>query len=181
MSLSEACSSGASLTKIHSQTDSYVYAPQPYYQHGRGRAAPQQYVGPQQVYIDPRIGTATGTIHRSRKKSDHALIEQLRKRPRVKRIVINEKPTIVHEPPVVIEKRHVIDVPVVIEKRRYVDDAPAPQSRRKRAKTENSKTENSKEANVRVIRAEAEVRIMGKDQMSIRLYRKGGAPVESND
>ena len=66
-----------------------------------------------------------------------------------------------------IEKRRVIDVDV--GKRRIVEVPPEQPPRRKRARA-------PAHSDVRVIRAEAEVRIMGRDQMSIKLYRKGGAP-----
>ena len=66
-----------------------------------------------------------------------------------------------------IEKRRVIDVDT--GKRRITELPPEQPPRRKRAGT-------AADSNVRVIHAEAEVRIMGRDQMSIKLYRKGGKP-----
>ena len=66
-----------------------------------------------------------------------------------------------------IEKRRVIDVDA--GRRRNIELPPEQPSRRKHARI-------PADSNVRVIRAEAIVRIIGRDQMSIKLYRKGGKP-----
>jgi hypothetical protein len=107
------------------------------------------------------------------RRNDPALIDELRTRitkkdktkktPKIKTEVIHTT-KVVRDPPVVIEHRRVVeDPPRVIERRHYVDDAPRQDAPRKEEK--------------RVIHAEAEVTILGPDRMSIRLFRKGDAPV----
>lgn len=99
--------------------------------------------------------------------SQRELIEELRRRPNIKRVEINTKPIIVNDPPVVIERyRKGKPVTKVIETYTEADE---PRGKRRKEKRDAGN-------DVRIIRAEAEVRIIGKDQMSIRLYRKGGAP-----
>ena len=135
-------------------------------------------------------------------RNDPALIEELKKR-RSKVEVVNKHTTkIVRDKPVVIEHERVVDDPPrVIERRHITEDAPGrglikhrrevgqediviqpggPERETKRsAKSKHAvreaKTETkSKEADgKRVIRAEAEVTILGPDRMSIRLFRKG--------
>jgi hypothetical protein len=108
--------------------------------------------------------------------NDHALIEELRKRSHPKQTVINTE-QVVRDPPVIIEKKRVVqDPPVVIERRHYVEDAPAKPSRRSRAavveRDQPALDKGSASEKSRVIRAEAEVTILGPDRMSIRLFRK---------
>lgn len=122
-------------------------------------------------------------------RNDPALIEKLRARHgrKFKREVINTT-RIVRDKPVVIEHQRVVDDPPrVIERRHYVEDAPPPAAKpRKRVATVETKVaaplpEATKgkrgKAEKRIIRAEAEVTILGPDRMSIRLFRKrkGGA------
>ncbi len=108
---------------------------------------------------------------------------------------------VVREKPVVIEHERVVDDPPrVIERRHITEDAPgrglikhrrevaqedvvvepggAPAEAKRSAKAKRTlreaKTNELKEsAGKRVIRAEAEVTILGPDRMSIRLFRKG--------
>jgi len=108
---------------------------------------------------------------------------------------------VVREKPVVIEHERVVDDPPrVIERRHITEDAPgrglikhrrevgqedvviepggAPAEAKRSAKAKRAlreaKTNEPKEsAGKRVIRAEAEVTILGPDRMSIRLFRKG--------
>jgi hypothetical protein len=104
--------------------------------------------------------------------SQRELIEELRRRPSIKRVTINTKPVIVNEPPVVIERyRKGKPVTKVIETYTEADE---PRSKRRKDK-------RAAKGDVRIIRAEAEVKIIGKDQMSIKLYRKGGAPSAAID
>ncbi len=94
--------------------------------------------------------------------------------------------------PVVIEHERVVDDPPrIIERRHYVEDAPAAakSAPRKRVATVESEVapppaatkDKSGKAEKRVIRAEAEVTILGPDRMSIRLFRKrkGGADAKA--
>ena len=123
---------------------------------------------------------------RRRSKVDPALIEELRKRPRVERpkvasiepepdkmerSVINTT-RIVREPPIVIETERVVDDPPrVIERHHYVEDEPAPAGKRNN-KRNNKNTGDGK----RIIEADAQITILGPDRMTIQLYRKGDSP-----
>jgi hypothetical protein len=90
--------------------------------------------------------SAKPTGNMSKRKVDRAeraaLIEELKKRPRIKQVTIEDAGT----------------------SPRIENIAPRKDKRASLAGGE------------RVIRAEAEVRIMGNDQMSIRLYRRGTSP-----
>lgn len=107
--------------------------------------------------------------------NDPALIEQLRHRAgkKVKRDVINTT-RIVREKPIVIEHERVVeDPPRVIVRRHYVEDAPAKRKRMATVETEVAPPHGgAREGKARVIRAEAEVTILGPDRMTIRLFRK---------
>jgi len=109
--------------------------------------------------------------------NDPALIEKLRRRHagKIDRDVINTT-RIVREKPMVIERERVVDDPPrVIERRHYVEDAPAAPLRQHTARIETDvKPQREAKGRVekRVIRAEAEVTILGPDRMSIRLFRK---------
>jgi hypothetical protein len=128
--------------------------------------------------------------------NDPAVIEELRRRHagKVKHGVINTT-QIVREKPVVIEHQRVVDDPPrIIERHQYVDDegriepAPSPAPPARRQRTAKIETDDVKlpsagrgKAEKRVIRAEAEVTILGPDRMSIRLFRKrkGGADAKA--
>jgi hypothetical protein len=106
------------------------------------------------------------------KPTNHALVEELRRRGKVERSVKNTT-VVVREKPIVIEKKRYVDDTRVIERRHYVEDAPVkPRSKRSRAVADNEIDLKSEKG--RVIRAEAEVTILGPDRMSIRLFRKRG-------
>jgi hypothetical protein len=85
----------------------------------------------------------------------------------------------------VIEHERVVDDPPrVIERRHYVEDAPsAPRQHTARIETDvkPQREAKGKTEKKRVIRAEAEVTILGPDRMSIRLFRKraGGADAKA--
>jgi hypothetical protein len=127
-------------------------------------------------------------------RNDPALIEKLRERHgrKVKREVINTT-RIVRDKPIVIEHQRVVDDPPrIVERRHYVEDAPpaAPKPRKRVATVETevaappreaTKDKGGKVEKKRVIRAEAEVTILGPDRMSIRLFRKrkGGADAKA--
>ena len=102
--------------------------------------------------------------------------------------VVIEHERVVDDPPRVIERRHITeDAPGrgLIKHRREVGQedvviepggAPAEAKRSAKAKraVREAKTNEPKESTgKRVIRAEAEVTILGPDRMSIRLFRKG--------
>ena len=118
------------------------------------------------------------------KPNDPALIEQLRKRygdseGKEKETVINTR-KVVREKPIVHETTRVVeDPPRVIERRHIVEDLPPTKASRRHAQAsaDESDVDAKPEANqTRVIRAEAEVTILGPDRMSIRLFRKRGEP-----
>jgi hypothetical protein len=135
---------------------------------------------------------------RGRGKTDPALIDELRNRPKVTRPVV-ETTTVVREKPVVIEtKRYVDDPPRVIERYNVVDDKVADgkvaEGKPARARSKRVATAETGDAPVadkrkgkdedevkRVINAEAEITILGPDRMSIRLYRKGSKANASAD
>ena len=115
--------------------------------------------------------------------NDPAVIEELRRRHagKVKHDVVNTT-KIIRDKPVVIEHQRVVDDPPrVIERRHYVDDdgriepaPPPPRQHTARIESEVKPERAAKgKAEKRVIRAEAEVTILGPDRMSIRLFRKG--------
>jgi hypothetical protein len=123
----------------------------------------------------PAPAPKASRFDRPPKPADRALIEELRKRAPIKKTVINTT-KIVRDPPVVIETQRIVDDPPRIIERHHVveDDQPGP--RRKAAviaEREPEKSAAGKDEKVRVIRAEAEVTILGPDRMSIRLFRKG--------
>jgi hypothetical protein len=115
-------------------------------------------------------------------RNDPALIEELRHRSARKpdgKVVQTTK--IVRDPPLVIEHRRVVDDPPrVIERRHYVEDTPrgpriAAVESGAGGHAGHEEGHNAK----RVIRAEAEVTILGPDRMSIRLFRKRGADAQA--
>jgi hypothetical protein len=147
---------------------------------------------------------------RPRTHANRELIEELVKRHAkngAKTTVVNTT-KVVREKPVVIEhERLVDDPPRVIERRHITEDAPgrglikhrhevgqedvviepggvpaeAKRSAKARRAVREAKTNEPKEAaGKRVIRAEAEVTILGPDRMSIRLFRKGQRGRDAN-
>ena len=143
------------------------------------------YVNCGQACETPPARKAQARPARRMTHNDPAVIEELRRRHagKVKHDVVNTT-KIVRDKPVVIEHQRIVDDPPrVIERRHYVDDdgriEPAPQQPRQR--TARIETEVKPEraakgkAEKRVIRAEAEVTILGPDRMSIRLFRKSKA------
>jgi hypothetical protein len=117
--------------------------------------------------------------------NDPAVVEELRRRHagKIKHDVVNTT-RIVREKPIVIEHQRIVDDPPrVIERRHYVDEngriepAPsAPPPRRRTATIESDvppPREVKGKGEKRVIRAEAEITILGPDRMNIRLFRKG--------
>jgi hypothetical protein len=137
---------------------------------------------------------AAPAYDRPPQRADRGLIEQLRQRSEAKEIKqtkqaepapapVKRKVTtttkVVREKPVVRETvRMVDDPPRVIERRHVVEDAPLPATRRSpqaAAKVEKNAAGGG-DAAPRVIRAEAEVTILGPDRMSIRLFRRRGEP-----
>jgi hypothetical protein len=144
------------------------------------QSAPRHRAQPRKLAV-----AAAPAAKRRHSKIDPALIEELRKRPRVEPPVVNTT-QIVQEKPIVRETtRYVDDPPRVVERRHYADGEPAP-TNEKRLKT----AEAAAGARVirrrggnhggqigdgekRVISADAEITILGPDRMSIQLFRKG--------
>ena len=138
---------------------------------------------------------------RRRTHNDPALIEELAKRRSKVKVINTHTTKIVRDKPVVIEHERVVDDPPrVIERRHITEDAPgrglihprrevgqedvviepggSPREAKRSAKGKHAvreaKSDKTKEVDgKRVIRAEAEVTILGPDRMSIRLFRKG--------
>jgi hypothetical protein len=136
---------------------------------------------------NPNLEQAAPASDRPHKPADRALIEELRSRTQVKRTVVNTTKT-VREAPVVRETTRVVDDPPrVVERRHVVEDAPAPTPSKRRAQAAATDSDSNKAASPddtkqRVIRAEAEVTILGPDRMSIRLFRKRhGADAKARD
>ena len=107
----------------------------------------------------------------ARTHNDPGLIEELRRRHARKsdgKAINTVK--VVREKPVVVEHRRIVDDPPhVIERVHYDDGRPA-----RRANVQIDEPRPPDQGGVqRVIRAEAEVTILGPDRMSIRLFRKG--------
>jgi len=135
---------------------------------------------------------AQSAPRRPRQPADRGLIEELRKRnetgqfaeqpaePAAKQTVTTTK-KVLREKPIVHETVRVVDDPPrVIERRHVVVAPPLPPVRQPaQVAVEDEVTGNTKsppDNNVRVIRAEAEVTILGPDRMTIRLFRKGSEP-----
>jgi hypothetical protein len=129
--------------------------------------------------------------------NDPALVEELAKRRSKVKVINTHTTRIVRDKPVVIEHERVVeDPPRVIERRHITEDVPGrglikhrrevgqediviepggPQreTKRKHAVHDAKATKTKEVDGKRVIRAEAEVTILGPDRMSIRLFRKG--------
>lgn len=148
------------------------------------------------------------TDERPRTHADRALIDEMVRRHHkgkdIKVTTVNTTRT-VRNKPIVIEHRRVVDAPPrVIERRHITEDAPGRGliKQRREVATEDVVVEPGgmprepkhkavarrkvREAEVkepsgkRVIRAEAEVTILGPDRMSIRLFRKGRGGKDAN-
>lgn len=147
------------------------YAPQPYpyVQSPNVRHVPSEYQPPRAA--QPRKVT----------KTDHALVEELRKgRHKKKEVVVeaDKKETVVIDKKhVEIDKKIVVrEKPVVRKRIRVVDDPPIIVQREinehGQVVSEGRVPHPTAPVAGRVIHAEAEVTIIGPDRMSIRLYRK---------
>jgi hypothetical protein len=108
-------------------------------------------------------------VRRARTHNDRALIEELRRKHARKsdgKVINTVK--VVRGKPIVIEHRRIVDDPPrVVERVQFEDGTPA-----KRADIQMGEPREQKKGERRVIRAEAEVTILGPDRMSIRLFRK---------
>ncbi|MGE0565714.1 MAG: hypothetical protein AB7O50_14495 [Pseudolabrys sp.] len=102
-------------------------------------------------------------IHREVSKADPALIEELRRKTGKK----ISKTIVVRGKPVIVERKRYVDDPPIVIKRHKVVDVTEPSAAPQRVRAGADRGEP------RVIRAEAEVTILGPDRMSIRLFRKG--------
>jgi hypothetical protein len=138
------------------------------------------------------VPVAQGAPRRPRQPADRGLIEELRKRNEAKQLAeqppepaanpaVTTTKKVVREKPIVRETVRVVnDPPRVIERHHVVADPPLPPRRvPPQVAVEDEVTGNTKslaDNNVRVIRAEAEVTILGPDRMTIRLFRKGSEP-----
>jgi hypothetical protein len=139
---------------------------------------------------------------RPRTHANRELIEELVKRDnrrKGKTTVINTTKTVRNKPVVIEHQRIVDDPPRVIERRHITEDKPGrgiikqrhevatedvvlepggprrdvKQAKRTAKGKDKTKTAETRDNSKRVIRAEAEITILGPDRMSIRLFRKG--------
>ncbi len=158
-----------------------VYQPQPLYPYA---VAPQAYaVLPQYApRAYPYVGASASTpriLRRTVRKTDPALVEELRQRVERKNPVINKR-IVVRDRPVVIEHRRVVDDPPVVVTREFDETGRqlTPQLQRRTSRnplrSHAEKMPAGTPSSPRVIRAEAEVTILGPDRMSIRLFRSRG-------
>ena len=137
---------------------------------------------------------------RPRTHANRVLIDELVKRHnkrKVETVTVNTTRTVREKPIVVEHERVVDDPPRIVERRHITEDAPgrglvrqrrevatqevviepggarrAPKGAKRVAKAKPEQVQRAGDAK-RVIRAEAEVTILGPDRMSIRLFRKG--------
>jgi len=136
---------------------------------------------------------------RARTHANRKLIEELVKRDNrrkgIKTVTVNTTKTVRGKPVVIEHQRVVDDPPRVIERRHITEDSPGrgiikqrhevatedvviepggPRREAKQAKRRaKGKAPEARDNSRRVIRAEAEITILGPDRMSIRLFRKG--------
>ncbi|MBV9556797.1 MAG: hypothetical protein JO254_06925 [Pseudolabrys sp.] len=175
---------------VQPQANAYVIPVQP---QPAPRAYP--YVRPNKIQASvPRSNGGPKVIKRfaSAGKVDPVLIEELKER--AAKNPIPKKEIIVREKPIVIEHKRVVDDPPIVVQREQIIDEYHVKSDRPRGLIRNNHAEEPPVAAIppsvpspsviapppgkgqRVIRAEAEVTILGPDRMSIRLFRKRGEP-----
>jgi hypothetical protein len=109
-------------------------------------------------------------------KARRALIEEMQHRSRIKRTAVNAT-MIVRDPPVVIETRRGVENPPRVIQRQHGTKDKLIRSRDKRmavAKQDSAKHKFRAGDKNRVVRADAEVTILGPDRMIIKLFRIGG-------
>ena len=159
------------------------------------QAAPRAYpyVRPRKVAEPVRQSSGAKVLKRvaSAGKVDPALVEELKER--AAKNPIPKKEIIVREKPIVVEHKRVVDDPPIVVQREHIIDEYHVKSDRPRGLIRNRAEEAPVAAippaapppsviaplpgkGQRVIRAEAEVTILGPDRMSIRLFRKRGEP-----
>jgi len=180
-----------------------VPAQQPY----AVEVAPNTYVihRPEKPHASAHVrcvkGCSAPANDRAATHADPALIEELAKRSAKIKVVNTHTTKVVREKPTIVEHKHVVDDPPrVIERRHIAEDAPgrglihplhevgeedvviepggSPSESKRLVKGKHAARGASTK---RVIRADAEVTILGPDRMSIRLFRKGrGSGGDSN-
>lgn len=120
---------------------------------------------------------------RSRTYSAPGPIGHAGRAPQARHVVVNER-RVVRKKPIVIEARHVVGEPArVVARGHAFGGAPASTRGKRVAKIESpaprTKFDRGKKKE-RVIRADAEVTILGPDRMIIRLFRKNHRATESS-
>lgn len=177
---------------------SYGYAPAPLYPYAMppqayGYPAQPQYAPRAYPYVRPHGGAkimrSEAAPQPKRSKVDPALIEELRHGRRTKTVNGKkiDRTIYVRGKPIVVESQRVVNDPPIVIKRHYVVDVPAgasdEPSKPRGLIRGRHKARAQMDDGPRVIRAEAEVHILGPDRMSIKLFRKGtSAPVDlAND
>jgi hypothetical protein len=147
-------------------------APNTYVIHRPAKSRSYPYV----TCIDCGRNPSAPTFERPRQPVDRGLIEELRQRNDARQTAATGE-KIVREKPIVKETTRVVDDPPRVIERRHVVEDPPPAPRHPRAVVEaESKASKPHDGKPRVIRAEAEITILGPDRMSIRLTRKRGEP-----
>jgi hypothetical protein len=129
---------------------------------------------------------AAPVVKKRRSKTDPALVDELRKRAvnndTHKKDASVSSTRVVREKPIVHETtRYVDDPPRVVERRHYVEGRPARSSRKRADAAQASAgarviSRDGVRGEVRTFSAEAEITILGRDRMNIRLFRKGSRP-----
>jgi hypothetical protein len=150
------------------------------------------YVGARKRAAESRVERKAAKRLASAGKADPVLIEELKQRAAKNPVI--KKEIIVREKPIVVgHKRYVDDPPRVVQREIVVDEYHVERPRGLLngggRKSEAQVVEPVQPQPVsplptpgrgqRVIRAEAEVTILGPDRMSIRLFRKRGEPAPS--
>jgi hypothetical protein len=168
-----------------------AYQPEPYYPYDVGQPQANSYIvipqGAPRAYPYVRPDSAPKVLKRVTGRTDPVLVQELRRRAE-KNPVINKR-IVVRERPVVVKHRRIVDHPPVVVQREIVADENHIRSDRPRGLIGSRHDERASAEPVasvapllragksqRVIRAEAEVTILGLDRMSIRLFRKRGEP-----
>jgi len=163
----------------------YVAQPQPYPYAVPGAATPRPSV--RHRASTPAPSSAPKVLKRVASKTDPTLIEELRQRAQKNPVI--KKEIVVREKPVVIEHQRIVDdPPVVVQREQVIDEYHIKKDRPRgllRGRQDNAQAlpppEPAPSGGRRVIRAEAEVTILGPDRMNIKLFRKRGEPAPAEE
>ncbi|MGI8527360.1 MAG: hypothetical protein ACR2K5_14530 [Pseudolabrys sp.] len=182
----------------------YIAAARPRAYVGQPQATPRAY-----PYVG--AGRTPRVLRRAVPRTDPALVEQLRRRgerPRVERDngtlavetprrrkqrdnAVFSRRIVVRERPLVIEHQRVVDdPPIVVRRERVIDETQPPLQQiepqvqspvQPRVLHYPTRRAEKTPATPRVIRAEAEITVLGPDRMNIRLFRNRGEGAPPHD